>query len=128
VYDEYFSTVSNPGVDLDEFSPTTWANLIQTGHSNSLEPEDPAVREEVVPFAEWFDEFIRTNSRSVRANLDSEGENGEFELNDFEFSPDSTGHEGVVVVVKSPPVPSRGRDRKPHSQSHEATSQTSRCT
>ena len=106
VYDEHFTTVENPGVDLDEFSPEVWTRLVTSGLEKTIEPEDIPPDGSPTAFQDWFDIFARTNASAIRARLDPEGEE---RVEQIESSPLSSSDEGVLADEGEPPAAGRTR-------------------
>ena len=69
VYDEHFTTVMSSRFDYDKFDAATWASLIQSGYEKVLDPED--VDGNVVPFSDWYDDWITTDGTPDVTSTDS---------------------------------------------------------
>ena len=111
VYDEHFTTVANPGVDLDEFSPDQWERLVSSGVENTIEQADIPTDGSPMPFAEWFDDFVKSNLKRIKAPLESEGDGLGLDVYDFSPDPDALEDEGdpVEVPVREGGVTRSGR-------------------
>ncbi len=80
-----------------------WDSLVQTGLEKILDPSDvPTTADGSEPFAEWFNDFVKTSRDRIRATLDSEGE-----LDDDEISSGSDSDDEGDLGNEGAPAPSR---------------------
>jgi len=69
VVDKHFSTVMSSRFNHELFDAPTWNRLVQTGLEKVLDPED--MDGDIVPFADWLDEWTKSDGSSDVASPDS---------------------------------------------------------
>jgi len=72
VVDGHFSTVMSSSFNHELFDDLTWNKLTQTGLEKAPDPED--MDGETVPFAGWFDEWVRSSDVTSEDSLTSASE------------------------------------------------------